>query len=109
MSEFYRIDDYRRPTCKAFFDRNELSQLLSLYSSHVAAGEWRDYAIDQTNGKAVFSIFRHTHDQPVFSIAKQRTFKGWEFRVISGRRRLSTAHTLNKALRVFDHKLRLVT
>ena len=37
MSEFYRIDDYRRPTCKAFFDRNELNQLLSLYSSHVAA------------------------------------------------------------------------
>ena len=109
MSEVYRIDDYRRAPRKAFFDRNELNQLLSLYSTRVASGEWRDYAIDQSEGRVIFSIFRHTNDRPLFSIAKQRTVKGWEFRVIKGRERLSTAYSLRKALRIFEKNLRLVT
>ena len=29
-----------------FFDRRELNQLMRLYGRMVAAGEWRDYAID---------------------------------------------------------------
>jgi hypothetical protein len=109
MSELYRFDDYVHPHRKAFFDRNELNLLLSLYSRRVSCGEWRDYAIDQTEGRAVFSVFRHTNDLPAFSIAKQRTRSGWEFRVLSGRKRLSTTHSLTKALQTFEQRLRLVT
>ena len=108
MSKLYRIDDYRPPRSRAFFDRNELNQLLSLYSRRVSTGEWRDYAIDQSNARAVFSVFRHTHDRPIFSIAKQRTSDGWEFRVLSGPERVSTACSMRKALRVFERKLHLV-
>lgn len=109
MSKLYRFDDFRLPQRKAFFDRTELNLLLSLYSCRVARGEWRDYAIDQTEGRAVFSVFRHTNDLPVFTIAKQRTPDGWEYRVLNGRRRLSRAHSLAKALRIFEQQLRLVT
>ena len=109
MSKLYRINDFRQDhRRKAFFDRNELNQLLSLYSRRVASGEWRDYAIDQANGRATFSVFRHTHDTPLFSIAKQRTRKGWEFRVLSGPERLSSAHTLTKALRIFERQFSVV-
>src|SRR6185295_20075513 len=52
------------------FDRRELRTLLSLYSQRVATGEWRDYAIDFRPGMAIFSIFRHTAEQPLFAIAK---------------------------------------
>ncbi|GAB5388882.1 MAG: DUF2794 domain-containing protein [Alphaproteobacteria bacterium] len=53
-----------------FFDRAELSALLSVYSEHVAKGDWRDYAIDMDQGVAMFSVFRHAHESPVFTVAK---------------------------------------
>ena len=36
----------------------------------VAAGEWRDYAIDHGSEKAVFSIFHRTAESPVYRIEK---------------------------------------
>ena len=40
------------------FDRRELDRILNLYGRMVAAGEWRDYAIDFLKDRAVFSVFR---------------------------------------------------
>ena len=39
------------------FDRREMSAILNIYGRMVAAGEWRDYAIDWLKDAAVFSIF----------------------------------------------------
>ena len=47
---------------RVFFDRQELRQLLDVYSRRVASGEWHDYAMDQRGNCAVFSIFRHSFD-----------------------------------------------
>ena len=55
-----------------FFNRSELGQILAAYSGRVACGEWRDYAIDHMPGTAAFSIFRHTHETPLFVIEKQQ-------------------------------------
>jgi hypothetical protein len=55
-----------------FFNRAELGQILATYSSRVACGEWRDYAIDHLPGAAAFSIFRHTHETPLYVIEKQQ-------------------------------------
>ena len=55
-----------------FFNRGELGQILAIYSSRVACDEWRDYAIDHMPGTAAFSIFRHTHETPLFVIEKQQ-------------------------------------
>ena len=41
------------------FDRPELNRILTVYGRMVAAGEWRDYALDFLDEVAVFSIFRH--------------------------------------------------
>lgn len=52
------------------FDRRELGQLLNLYGRMVAAGEWRDYAIDFLRDKAQFSVYRRSSDAPLYRIVK---------------------------------------
>jgi hypothetical protein len=42
------------------FERFELSRILDLYGRMVAAGEWRDYAMDFTRDYAAFAAFRRT-------------------------------------------------
>ena len=54
-----------------FFDRRELNQLLSLYGRMVAAGHWRDYAIDGLKDAAVFSVFRRSSEVPLYRIEKR--------------------------------------
>ena len=53
-----------------FFTRNELNAILNLYGRKVAAGEWRDYAIDFGREKAVFSVFRRASEVPLYRIEK---------------------------------------
>src|SRR3546814_17563997 len=88
MSQFYRFSEYRKSPRRVFFDRGELNQLLSLYSRNVASGEWRDYAIDQIGGSAIFSVFRHTHAAPPSSIAKQGSSRSIQYVVFSGREKM---------------------
>lgn len=58
---------------KAFyFSRAELSVILSAYATRVANSDWRDYALDHIANCAIFSIFRHTHEQPLLTIEKHR-------------------------------------
>ena len=87
------------------FDRAELSRLFALYSQRVAEGEWKDYAIDQQPDRAVFAVYRHALDSPLFTISKFG--RGWE--VASGLRKLRRADTLDDILTIFDRALRLVT
>lgn len=52
------------------FDRKELNTILNLYGQFVAAGEWRDYALDFGRDQATFSIFRHASEQPLYRVVK---------------------------------------
>lgn len=92
-------------TQQVFWTRAELQQLLNLYSTRVANGDWRDYAIDHKKGVAVFSVFRHTMERPMFSIAKKP--QGQIYEVWQGPQRLKRAGTLKGALEVFEKKARL--
>ena len=53
-----------------YFSKYELTFILNLYSKQVSFGSWRDYAIDSKIDIAVFSIYRHTHDQPMYQVVK---------------------------------------
>ena len=53
-----------------YFDRQEIREILALYGRKVAAGEWRDYAIDFGREKAVFSAFRRASEVPLYRIEK---------------------------------------
>lgn len=52
------------------FHRTELDIILNVYSFKVAAGEWRDYAIDMLKDKAIFSIYKNSRDVPLHCIEK---------------------------------------
>jgi hypothetical protein len=52
------------------FNRKELETILRVYGRRVAAGDWRDYALDFGRDKAVFSVFRHTSEVPLYRIEK---------------------------------------
>ena len=114
MGQLHRLRDRKSPanrTSKAtYFDRSELNLLLSLYSRRVMNGEWRDYAIDQQADAALFSIYRHSLDRPLYSIAK-RMIQGREpeYQVWRGGERLTSAPSLDQALAVFRSPLSVVT
>jgi hypothetical protein len=94
---------------RSFFNRQELRQLLDLYSRRVAKGEWRDYAIDNYGNVAVFSVFRHSYDAPLFSISKSSAGKECTFIVFHGKQKLKQSPSLETALKVFNRPLRLVS
>jgi hypothetical protein len=89
-----------------YFTRAELNQLLGLYSRHVARGDWRDYAIDHRDEIALFSVFRHTHELPAYSVIK--TARPAEFIVQRGRQRLRASRSLPEVLEFFQSRLTLV-
>jgi hypothetical protein len=110
MTNLYRLADQRARRRIVSFDRRELSRLLSLYSPRVASGEWRDYAIDFRPGMAIFSIFRHTAEQPLFAIAKVPAGASQGgYMVYNGPRKLAHGDSLEDVLAIFERKLRLLT
>ena len=58
------------PANRVTFDRRELNRIFNLYGRMVAAGEWRDYAIDFLRDRAVFSVFRRSSEVPLYRIEK---------------------------------------
>ena len=53
------------------FARDELQRILDLYGRMVAAGQWRDYAMDFTRDYASFSAFRRTAERPQARVEKR--------------------------------------
>ena len=58
------------------FDRIELTRILDLYGRMVAAGHWRDYAIELGRDAAVFAAFRRTAERPEVRIEKRPALRG---------------------------------
>lgn len=52
------------------FERVELTRILDLYGRMVAAGEWRDYAMDFARDYAAFAAFRRTAEVPQMRLEK---------------------------------------
>lgn len=93
------------------FDRRELDQILRVYSFMVAGGEWRDYAIDHLQEKAVFSVFRRTSEMPLYRIEKDPKLarKQGAFSVIAASGLIvKRGHDLPTVLKVFDKAIKLV-
>jgi hypothetical protein len=93
------------------FNRFELSRILNLYGRMVADGEWRDYAIDFLKDRAVFSVFRHASEVPIYRIEKDPRLarKQGAYSVISATGLiLRRGHELDRVLLVIDRKLAVV-
>ena len=89
------------------FTRDELTKILDVYGRMVAAGQWRDYALDCLPEMAVFSIFRHTSEAPIYKVSKIVT-KGKrqssKFTVSDGDRVVKQSQSLLEVLGYFKER-----
>jgi hypothetical protein len=93
------------------FERRELDRILRLYGRKVAAGEWRDYAIDFLKDRAVFSVFRRASEVPIYRIEKSPRLlrRQGAYSVISATGLIMRrGHELDRVLHVLDRSLSLV-
>lgn len=94
------------------FDRRELQIILNLYGRKVAEGEWKDYAMDFTRDRAIFSIFRRAAEVPVYRIEKDPRLarKQGEYSVVSATGLILKRGTdLARVIGVLDKRLKLVS
>lgn len=90
------------------FHRTELSAILGIYGRAVAAGIWRDYGISMLRDAAVFSIFRHSAEHPIYRIEKRPRLaaRQGEYSVIAmDGRILRRGSDLRQVLRVLEKAL----
>jgi Protein of unknown function (DUF2794) len=109
--QVYAFPAAGRSTKDVSFHRTELNAILRVYGRMVAAGEWRDYAIDHLDDKAVFSIFRRTSEMPLYRIEKEPALaqRQGAYRVVAqGGLILKRGSDLDRVLEVFDKKLKLI-
>ena len=93
------------------FSRLELNAILDVYGRRVAAGDWRDYAIEMGRESAVFSVFRRASEVPIYRIEKTPKLarKQGAFAVVSANGLIiKRGHELARVLAVFEKGVRLV-
>lgn len=106
-----RNDPLKKDLPFVSFHRRELNLILSRYGMKVAAGEWRDYAIDMNKDCAVFSIYRHSSDQPLYRLEKHPKLSAKQGAYLVRNEQgtiLKRGHDLEQVLKVFEKKLAVV-
>jgi hypothetical protein len=58
------------------FERLELKRIIDLYGRMVAAGLWKDYAVEFGRDHAAFWAFRRTAETPEYKIEKRPALRG---------------------------------
>lgn len=93
------------------FNRQELTEILALYGRMVAAGEWRDYAMDMGKERAVFSVYRRASEYPLYRIEKSPKLarKQGQFSVVAATGLiLKRGPELCRVIAVLERGMRLV-
>ena len=99
------------PASRVTFNRRELNRILGLYGRKVAAGEWRDYAIDFLRDRAVFSVFRRASEVPIYRIEKSLRLarRQGAYSIVSATGLIvRRGHELDRVLRAIDKSLSVV-
>ena len=91
-----------------FFSKLELTSILNLYSKQVSKGYWKDYALDSRIDNAIFSIYKHSQDKPMYQIIKNRqkgSRNNLSFYIKKGEEVINKSNSLFKILTNFERKL----
>ncbi len=110
MAQLVLLADYQRKSRRVFFNRADLNELLAIYSRQVGRGVWRDYAIDHRGNMAVFSIYRRSQEQPLFSVNKV-VLKGdrdANYVLLSRNRQLASGRILADIIEILSRQLAVV-
>ena len=90
------------------FDRHELNAILGVYGRMVAAGLWRDYAVEHGRDTAMFSAFRRAAERPevqVLKVPALRSKQGMYALVGEAGMVLKRGHDLRTVLAPLERKL----
>ena len=90
------------------FSRAELMRIIDLYGRMVAAGQWRDYALEFGRDHAAFWAFRRTAERPEFKIEKRpglRTKQGMWALIGESGITLRRGHELGPVLAPIERRL----
>jgi hypothetical protein len=71
MGDVYPFPASRASSPQIGFSRAELMRITDLYGRMVAAGQWRDYAVEFGRDHAAFWAFRRTAERPEYKIEKR--------------------------------------
>lgn len=89
------------------WNRRELDAILRVYGRFVAQGEWKDYAIDDLQTEAVFSIFRRASEVPMFTVVKTPADanRQGQYKVVAmSGQILKRGYDLTQVMKVFEKK-----
>jgi hypothetical protein len=90
------------------FGRAEIARITDLYGRMVAAGLWKDYAIEFTADAAAFWAFRRAAERPEYRIEKRPALRGkqgmWALIGESGQV-LKRGHELGPVLAPIERRL----
>ena len=110
MAQLLLLSEYRRDGRRVFFDREDLNHLLGVYSRQVARGVWRDYAIDHRSNMAIFSIFKRSQEQAIFTVTKVllRGDKEPNYVLLSRNRQIKSSRDLGQIVEVLQRQLTVI-
>ena len=72
------IAPFPRQLLQVGFERAELTRILDLYGRMVAAGHWKDYAVQFDRDAAVFAAYRRATERPEFRIEKRPALRNMQ-------------------------------
>ena len=90
------------------FERSELKRIIDLYGRMVAAGMWKDYAVEFGSDHAAFWAFRRTAERPEYKIEKRpalRNRQGMWALIGEGGMVLRRGHELGPVLAPIERRL----
>lgn len=89
-------------------ERLELTKILDVYGRMVAAGHWKDYAMEFRKDVAIFAAFRRAAERPEYRIEKRpalRQRQGMWALIGEGGAVLKRGHELASVLAPIERKL----
>jgi hypothetical protein len=110
LAQLLLLSEYRRDGRRVFFNREDLNHLLGVYSRQVARGIWRDYAIDHRSNMAIFSIFKRSQEQAIFTVTKVllRGDKEPNYVLLSRNRQIKSSRDLKQVVEVLQRQLTVI-
>lgn len=102
-----QVSQTNSTTRSVWFQRNELTSILSVYGRLVAQGVCRDYAIGAHKDHATFCMHQRSSEAPTWTIEKRPSLarRQGAYCVYNATGQiLKRGHELAQVLRVFDRK-----
>lgn len=102
------VHPFPSSTSQVGFERAELSRIVDLYGRMVAAGLWKDYAIQFGKDAATFWAFRRAAEHPEYKIEKRpalRARQGMWSLIAEDGRILRRGHELGPVLAPVERRL----